>query len=134
MLTTEVAICFRVIGSGRVNVAQQLLGMLPPELAAIGEPEEMATEYLHYQQFFAIWEALERVVECESLESPQMNRETKSAWLKDYAVRFCFWLPLHHQVFRESFYQGLIDTAHEKIVKLLTSEWLVSDVDVITSE
>lgn len=102
------------LGSGRVNVAQQLLGMLPPELAAIGEPEEMATEYLHYQQFFAIWEALERVVECESLESPQMNRETKSAWLKDYA--------------------GLIDTAHEKIVKLLTSEWLVSDVDVITND
>ncbi|KAF9488030.1 nuclear pore protein 84/107 [Pleurotus eryngii] len=102
------------LGSGRVNVAQQLLGMLPPELAAIGEPEEMATEYLHYQQFFAIWEALERVVECESLESPQMNRETRSAWLKDYT--------------------GLIDTAHEKIVKLLTSEWLVSDVDVITND
>ncbi|KAF4588314.1 Nucleoporin nup84 [Pleurotus pulmonarius] len=94
-LTTEFVFCFRV------RIGQ-------------GEPEEMATEYLHYQQFFAIWEALERVVECESLESPQMNRETKSAWLKDYA--------------------GLIDTAHEKIVKLLTSEWLVSDVDVITND
>lgn len=71
---------------GRVQVAQLLLGMLPAELASIGEPEERATEYLHYRQFFTIWEALERVVECRAMEVPQMSRETRAAWVKDYSV------------------------------------------------
>lgn len=61
--------------------------MLPAELAAIGEPEEQATEYLHYRQFFIIWETLARVVECQALEIAHMNRETRLAWLTDYRVR-----------------------------------------------
>ncbi|KAF7294646.1 Nuclear pore complex protein [Mycena indigotica] len=96
------------LGSGRVQLAQKLLVLLPIELASIPEPEERATEYLHYRQFFVIWETLERVVDCQALETPQMNRSTKAAWLQDY--------------------QGLIDQAHDQITKLLTSDWLV-DVD-----
>jgi nuclear pore complex protein Nup107 len=61
--------------------------MLPLELASISEPEERATEYLHYRQFFIIWDTLERVVECQALETPQMNRNTRAAWLEDYRVR-----------------------------------------------
>ncbi|KAJ6546893.1 nuclear pore protein 84/107 [Mycena capillaripes] len=97
------------LGSGRVQVAQRLLVMLPLELASISEPEERATEYLHYRQFFIIWDTLERVVECQALETPQMNRNTRAAWLEDY--------------------QSLVDQAHDQITKLLTSEWLVSDVE-----
>ncbi|KAJ6620333.1 107-domain-containing protein [Mycena sp. CBHHK59/15] len=97
------------LGSGRVQVAQKLLVILPLELASISEPEERATEYLHYRQFFIIWDTLERVIECQALETPQMNRNTRAAWLEDY--------------------RALVDQAHDQITKLLTSEWLVSDVD-----
>ncbi|KAK7023754.1 nuclear pore complex protein [Favolaschia claudopus] len=97
------------LGSGRVQVAQKLLVMLPLELASISEPEERATEYMHYRQFFIIWDTLDRVVECQALETPQMNRNTRAAWLEDY--------------------QSLVDQAHDQISKLLTSDWLVSDVE-----
>ena len=73
-------------GFGRVQLAQTLLGMLPSELAAFSEPEEQATEYLHYRQFFTIWDTLARVVEYQALEVSQMNRERKLAWLVDYRV------------------------------------------------
>ena len=63
-----------------------LLDMLPAELSSIREPEELATEHLHYRQFFVVWESLARVVECQALEAPSMNRETRVAWLDDYKV------------------------------------------------
>jgi nuclear pore complex protein Nup107 len=65
--------------------------MLPPELASIGDPER-AVEYLHYRQFFTIWETLDRVVECQALEVLPMNKDTRVAWLKDYQVRNEFFL------------------------------------------
>ncbi|KAF8962886.1 nuclear pore protein 84/107 [Flammula alnicola] len=104
------------LGAGRVQAAQSLLSLLPVELASIAEPEEVATEYLHYRQFFVIWETIARVVECQAQEStftqgPGTTRETKAAWVADY--------------------RGLIDQAHDQIMKLLTTEWLVSDVDDI---
>ncbi|KAG2037080.1 hypothetical protein BDR03DRAFT_957901 [Suillus americanus] len=51
-------------GAGRVSLAKDLVEMLPRELASIDRPEERATEYLHYRQFFTIWDSLDRVVEC----------------------------------------------------------------------
>ena len=77
---------FALSGSGRIAAAELLLGMLPLELALINEPEDHATEYLHYRQFFSIWETLARVVECQSLEVQHMNKDTRAAWLKDYKV------------------------------------------------
>jgi nuclear pore complex protein Nup107 len=74
-------------GSGRLQAAEVLLGMLPLELASISEPEDHVTEYLHYRQFFNIWETLARVVECQSLEVQHMSKDTRAAWLKDYTVR-----------------------------------------------
>ena len=74
------------MGSGRVLVARSLLGMLPPELMTVSEPDESATEYLHYRQFFDIWETIDRVVDCQSLEVQKMTKETTSAWLKDFDV------------------------------------------------
>ncbi|KAG6852732.1 hypothetical protein C0991_009470 [Blastosporella zonata] len=56
------------LGSGRLALAKQLLDILPPELARVGDPEEMATEYLHYRQFFVIWETLESVIETQAME------------------------------------------------------------------
>ncbi|KAJ4468243.1 nuclear pore protein 84/107 [Lentinula aciculospora] len=102
-------ICRYFLATGRVQLAQQLLNMLPTELAAIGEPEEQATEYLHYSQFFSIWETLERIVECQALEVSDMNRDTRSDWLRDYKL--------------------LLDQSYEQIVKLLIEDWLVSDVE-----
>lgn len=60
--------------------------MLPRELASINEPEDRATEYLHYRQFFNIWELLDRVVQCQSLQLSLMNKDTRTAWLSDYGV------------------------------------------------
>ncbi len=81
---------------GRVNAARLLLDMLPPELAAISTPEERAAEYLDYRQFFIAWETLERITECQTLEAPQMSRDTRAAWLKDYGVRTTFFFIRYH--------------------------------------
>ncbi|KAG5640987.1 hypothetical protein DXG03_006451, partial [Asterophora parasitica] len=97
------------LGAGRVSIAQTLLGVLPAELSVIGVPEERATEYMHYRQFFVIWETLERVVECQALQIAQMSRDTRLAWSNDY--------------------RSVTDQAHDQITKLLTSEWLVTDVE-----
>ena len=111
-------------------MATALLSMLPAELGSISEPEECAMEYLHYRQFFNIWEALARVVECQALELQQMNKDTRSAWLKDYMV--CLIFKFSSLVHAKFSVQGLVDRAHEQIVKLLTSEWLVNDVESLT--
>ncbi|KAF9530797.1 nuclear pore complex protein [Crepidotus variabilis] len=103
------------LGAGRVQVAQSLLPLLPVELSSISDPEEIATEYLHYRQFFVIWETIEKVVECQSEESTFMaqgtgaTREAKAAWLAEY--------------------RGLIDQVYDQIVKLLTTEWLIADFE-----
>lgn len=113
-----------VQGSGRVALARGLLDMLPRELASIDEPEERATEYLHYRQFFNVWGLLDRVVECQSLEASLMNKDTRIAWLKDYKVNN----ESHAFVQLISFLnQGLVDQAYESIVKLLTSDWMLPD-------
>ncbi|KAG7092946.1 hypothetical protein E1B28_009248 [Marasmius oreades] len=100
------------LASGRIQLARELLSMLPSELASISvdEMDVQATEYLHYRQFFTIWETLESVVECQALESPRMNRDTRLAWHEDY--------------------KKVIEQAREQIVKLLTSEWLVVDDEI----
>ena len=84
-------------GSGRVQLAQMLLSMLPPELMAIGEPEEMVTEYLHYWQFFIIWDTLSRVVECQALDVPGMMKDTQTGWLREYQVCFMTPFAIHPQ-------------------------------------
>jgi nuclear pore complex protein Nup107 len=61
--------------------------MLPPELAAIDTPEERAAEYLDYRQLFIAWETLERATECLALEAPQVSRDTRTAWIREFEVR-----------------------------------------------
>ncbi|TFK22529.1 nuclear pore complex protein [Coprinopsis marcescibilis] len=97
------------LGMGRVQVAASLLDLLPSELADIAVPEEQATEYLHYRQFFVIWESLERVVECQARNVPGLGKDAKAVWLSDY--------------------RNLIDQVHEQVVQLLTTEWLVGEND-----
>lgn len=74
--------------------------MLPRELASINDPEERATEYLHYRQFFNILDSLDRITECRALEASLMSKDTRVAWMNDYKVcRLCllanFSQPLH---------------------------------------
>jgi nuclear pore complex protein Nup107 len=73
-------------GSGRVQLAKSVHDLLPPELSSIRDPEERSTEYLHYRQFFKVWDTLDRVIECEAMEVPQMAKDTRTAWLSDYTV------------------------------------------------
>ena len=70
-----------------MHVAKGVLEMLPPELGALQDPVEEATELLHYRLFFAVWDALARAQECAALEQPQMNKESRASWLADYRVR-----------------------------------------------
>jgi nuclear pore complex protein Nup107 len=74
--------------SGRIQLAQRLLEMVPPDLASISEPEDRATEYLHYRQFFLIWETLEKVVECQSAHVPGLSKDENITWLAEYRVSF----------------------------------------------
>lgn len=69
-----------------MQVAKSVLELLPPELSSIKDPEERSNEYIHYRQFFQVWETLDRVVECQALEVSQMTKDTRAAWLSDYSV------------------------------------------------
>ncbi|GJE90630.1 nuclear pore complex protein [Phanerochaete sordida] len=96
-----------LLGCGRVQVAKSAMEQLPTELNTIRDPEERSIEFLHYRQFFMVWDALERVVETQALEVPQMTRESRAEWLADY--------------------RSTLDAARERVVRLLTTEWLVPD-------
>jgi nuclear pore complex protein Nup107 len=69
-------------------------------LTSIAEPEEVSTEYLHYRQFFVIWEILDRVVEYQAEESTMAvhgaTRETKMAWVAEYRVSY-LWRSVAHR-------------------------------------
>ena len=114
------------IGAGRVPIAKLVLTALPPELASINEPEERVIEYLHYRQFFNIWDILDRVVECQALEVLPMSKDAQSSWLNDYKVS-----GREEKIKSVSDLgeQGLISQARKHILKLLTSDWLVTDVE-----
>ena len=80
--------CICNSAAGHIQLAQSLLELFPIELGSIPEPEEKATEYLHYRQFFTVWEVLESVVECQSQDVPGLDREKKTVWLNRYRVRW----------------------------------------------
>jgi hypothetical protein len=69
-------------------------------LVSMDQPQERATGYLHYRQFFTIWDSLDHV-EYQSL----MNWDTRTAWLSDY--------------------KEFTKQAYDAIVKLLTSGWMM---------
>jgi hypothetical protein len=84
--------------------------MVPSELASISEPEDKATEYLHYRQFFVIWELLEEVVECQAAGNGGLGlgKEEYTNWVNRYRVivfgLFFFSLPLCLSVFHLSLF------------------------------
>lgn len=86
---------------------------------------------MNYRKFFNVWETIERVGECASLETPGMNRETRAAWVKDYEVGSRLFSS-DRRTYGGFFLllQTLIDTARQQICKLLKAEWLVSDVEI----
>ncbi|KAG2337787.1 hypothetical protein BDR05DRAFT_1004738 [Suillus weaverae] len=47
-LEQATVILWHFLGAGRVSLVKNLVEMLPRKLASIGQPEERATEYLHY--------------------------------------------------------------------------------------
>ncbi|CAL1702971.1 unnamed protein product [Somion occarium] len=95
------------LGVGRLPLAKAFLKTLPPQLNTLREPEVQATEFLHYRQFFMVWEALDRVVQFEALGESDMASQTRAAWLEDYKI--------------------LLQQAREQVTRLLTTEWLVSE-------
>ena len=73
---------------------------------------------------------MERVVDCQSQHVPGMNKDAKATWLDDYRV--CLFSKIQKMLLGADewcFSQSLIDQAHDQITRLLTTEWLVSDVE-----
>jgi len=61
-----------------------------------------------------------------------MNKDTRATWLKNYTVcleSMASFVILGLRFIITTQLQGLVDEAHERIVKLLTSEWLVSHAE-----
>ena len=103
------------LGTGDVYVARGVLDSLPEQLASIDEPEDIATEYMHYRQLFYVWDLFERIANVVGVEfAHELTKDTKAAWLSEY--------------------KALVDEAYEKTVKLLTTEWLVSDVSRVDGD
>ena len=103
------------LGTGNIYVARGMLDILPEELASIGEPEDIATEYMHYRQLFLVWDLFERVTDVSGIEiASELTKDAKLAWLNEY--------------------KALVDEAYEKAVKLFTTEWLVSDVSRVDGD
>ncbi|THH27911.1 hypothetical protein EUX98_g6279 [Antrodiella citrinella] len=98
------------LAHGRVQLARQTLDLLPRELASIREPEERATEYVQYRVWARCWDGLDRIAEVEKMNAgnvASMGRDTFAEWVQDYKT--------------------LLEQTREQVVKLLTTEWLVSE-------
>jgi len=103
------------LGTGNIYVAMGMLDILPEELVPIDEPEDIATEYMHYRQLFFVWDLFERVADVSGKEiASELTKDAKVAWLNQY--------------------KALVDEAYEKAVKLFTTEWLVSDVSRVDGD
>jgi nuclear pore complex protein Nup107 len=103
------------LGAGNISVSRRLLLDLPEQLASIDEPEDIATEYMHYRQLFHVWDLFERIAEMTGIDiTNELTKDIKVVWLNDY--------------------KSLVDEAYEKTVKLFTTEWLVSDVTRIDGD
>jgi nuclear pore complex protein Nup107 len=103
------------LGMGNIWVGKGVPDRLPAELASIDKPEDIATEYMHYRQFIHVWDIFERIAEV-------IDGEVADEWTKDARVA------------RLNDYEALVDEVFEKAVKLLTTEWLVSDVSRVDGD
>jgi len=102
------------LGAGNISVSRRLLLDIPEQLASIDEPEDIATEYMHYRQLFHVWDLFERIAEITRAEINELTKDIRVAWVNEY--------------------KALVDEAYEKTVKLFTTEWLVSDVTRIDGD
>ncbi|TFK45781.1 hypothetical protein OE88DRAFT_1639447 [Heliocybe sulcata] len=100
------------LAAGRIHIAAHLLSTLPPGLAAITQPEDLAEEYLGYRVFFQVRDTLERVLEFRAQETQvqagTMSMEAEIRWKDGY--------------------KDALEHARKQTLKLLTSDWLVADV------
>lgn len=104
-----------LLGAGKVFVARDLFEALPERLLSIDEPEDIATEYMHYCQLFHIWDLFERIATVAGVgTAKELTKDAKVAVLNEY--------------------KSYVDEAYEKTVKLFTTEWLVSDVSRVDGD
>ena len=102
------------LGCGRVQAAKTLLTLLPVALRSMHDAErEHSGEFLHYLQFFAIWDLFDRIAEYQLAEGACTTKGAREDWLKGFKT--------------------LVDELREKIIQLLTTEWLVNEEEAATS-
>lgn len=103
------------LGSGKIWVAKTIPDSLPEELASIDKLEDISTEYIHYRQLIHVWDIFDRIAEVVDVEvADEWTKGAKITWLNEY--------------------EALLDEVFEKVTKLLTTEWLVSDVSRIDGD
>ncbi|KAH8111554.1 107-domain-containing protein [Phellopilus nigrolimitatus] len=99
------------LGCGKVQAAKVLLTLLPAQLKlmpiADGFARTHGAEYVHYLQFFAVWDLFDRIVEAQLGESACTTKGARENWLAGYKT--------------------LLDETRERVVELLTTEWLVNE-------
>lgn len=102
------------LGCGRVQAAKTLLSLLPVTLRSMQDTDrEHGGEFLHYLQFFAVWDLFERITEYQLAESGCTTKGAREDWVKGY--------------------KSLLDELRGKIVELLTTEWLVNEEEAAKS-
>ncbi|KAL5501221.1 NUP84 [Sanghuangporus vaninii] len=106
------------LGCGRIHGARTLLRMLPSQLKLLpaegARSRSQSTEYMHYLQFFGIWELFDSVAEAQTVERSLTTKGAKEKWLDAYSK--------------------LLDDIRERIIELLTTEWLVNEEEVARSQ
>ncbi|THH10924.1 hypothetical protein EW145_g992 [Phellinidium pouzarii] len=106
------------LGCGKVQAARALLTLLPAQLklvpVEVGFMRTHSAEYVHYLQFFTIWESFDRIAEAQLDESSCTTKGAKESWLNGY--------------------KALLDDTRGKILDLLTTEWLVNEEEVMRTK
>ncbi len=60
--------------------------MLPEQLQGIKDLFGHSAEFLHYVQFFTIWDLMDRVAESQAQESTYTTKGAKATWLNSFKV------------------------------------------------
>lgn len=83
--------------------------MLPTQLKLLpvdGVRSRMqSAEYVHYLQFFAIWDLFDRISQVQLAESEATTKGAKENWLNNYAVRLAFGFGYYIYLFEISIFR-----------------------------
>ena len=117
-------------GAGKVQTADVLRSLLPYPLRQLKELRAQSVENYHYMQFFEIWDALKAIPTVQAKEPQIATKSMKAAWVSELKVSYDI-LSAYFNMLIVSCLQIAVDRAYDRIVELLTSDWLQVDEELI---